>query len=252
MRIAVAGGTGLTGRLVVGGLEAAGHTAVVLARSTGVDLTHDSQRVDEMMTGVDAVIDTSNLTTMKRARSEEFFGAVTATVLRAAERAGVGHHVALSIVGSDRVEYGYYAGKRVQESLIRQGNVPWTILRATQFHEFTEQTLGMTKGPLAVIPVMRSQPIAVREVADRLVELAVAPARRSVVEIAGPRVEHQPDLARRLLRARGSRRLVIPVRIPGAGGRGMADGSLLPTDDGPRGRETFTDWLSTTATPARG
>src|SRR5690606_28447067 len=94
--------------------------------------------------------------------------------------AGVGHHVALSIVGVDRAPYGYYAGKALQERLVTEGEVPWTILCATQFHEFAGQIYGQVKlGPIVVVPVMRSQPVAAREVAERLVELATdAPAGR--------------------------------------------------------------------------
>lgn len=247
MRIAVAGGTGTTGRRVVDHVRDAGHEAVVLSRSAGIDLTAHSTALDDALTGAAAVIDASNVTTLSRSASERFFGAVTRTLLDAESRLGVGHHVALSIVGSDRVDTGYYAGKRLQEKLIRESDVPWTVVRATQFHEFTDQTLAMTRGPIAVVPVMRSQPIAVDEVAAFLVEVAAAGPRRAVVEIAGPAPESQVGLARQVLRARGSRRLVLPVRLPGSAGRGMASGALLPTGDVRRGEQDFASWLAETA-----
>ncbi len=247
VRIAVAGGTGTTGRRVVDHVRNAGHEAVVLSRSAGVDLTAPSPALDHALAGVAAVIDASNVPTLSRPTSERFFGDVTRTLLDAESRLGVGHHVALSIVGSDRVDYGYYAGKRLQERLVRESDVPWTVVRATQFHEFTDQTLAMTRGPIAVVPVMRSQPIAVDEVASYLVGLAEATPRGAVVEIAGPAPESQVDLARRVLRARGSRRLVLPVRMPGSAGRGMASGALLPTGEFHRGEQGFASWLAETA-----
>ncbi|MBY6363088.1 SDR family oxidoreductase [Rhodococcoides corynebacterioides] len=247
MRIAVAGGTGTTGRRVVDHVRDAGHEAVVLSRSAGIDLTAPSGALDDALTGAAAVIDASNVPTLSRSTSERFFGAVTRTLLDAESRVGVGHHVALSIVGSDRVDSGYYAGKRLQEKLVRESDVPWTVVRATQFHEFTDQTLAMTRGPIAVVPVMRSRPVAVDEVAAFLVEVAAATPRRAVVEIAGPAPESQVDLARRVLRARGSRRLVLPVRMPGSAGRGMATGALLPTGEFRRGEQDFASWLAETA-----
>ncbi|HEY1133254.1 MAG TPA: NAD(P)H-binding protein, partial [Nocardioides sp.] len=145
MRVAVAGGTGLVGRLTVAELERAGHEVVVLARSTGVDLARPAAELAddlaERLTGIDAVVDALNVVTMKAEVSEEFFGRTTQALLAAEHRAGVGHHVVLSIVGIDRVPYDYYVGKVRQEELVTAGPVPWTILRATQFHEFGGQML---------------------------------------------------------------------------------------------------------------
>ena len=119
--------------------------------------------------------------------------------------------MALSIVGVDRVDSGYYAGKRVQEQLVLSGPVPASVLRATQFHEFAGQILALTRGPVAPVPVMHIL----------------------------------PDLARRLLRARGQRRFVLPLRGPVAASRAVAGGALLPTGSGPRGTQTFDEWLAT-------
>lgn len=193
---------------------------------------------------VDALIDVTNVQTARRRLSFEFFDAVGRSLLAAEERAGVRHHVALSIVGIDRVDLGYYEGKRRQEELLATGRVPWTVLRATQFHEFAEQVLALVPGPVAVVPPMLSRPVAVAGVASELVRLAAAPPQGIAPELAGPREEQMADLARRLLRARGSRRLVLPVRMPGATGRAMTGGGLLPTADGPRGTTTFDQWLA--------
>lgn len=245
MRVAVAGGTGLVGRLVVTALERERHTPVVLARSKGVDLV-TGQGLAPALEGVAAVIDTSNVTTTSRRRSVEFFSRATENLLDQAARSGVQHLVVLSIVGIDRVDFGYYEGKRRQEALVRSGSVPYTILRATQFHEFAQQLLDRMSGPVAVVPRMRSQPVAAVEVADELVRLATGPALGDAPELAGPEVHDMVDLVRRRARHDGSRRPVLGVRLPGGVGRAMAGGSLLPTGPGPRGSITFDEWLAGT------
>jgi uncharacterized protein YbjT (DUF2867 family) len=245
MRVAVAGGTGLVGRHVVGELRAAGHEPVVLARSTGVDVT-TGQGLTDALAGVGAVIDVTNTQTLSRRKAVAFFEAASRRLLAAEERAGVRHHVVLSIVGIERVGHGYYQGKIRQEQVVAAGPVPWTVLRATQFHEFADQLLDGMPGPLAVIPRMRVQPVAVREAARALVELAEGPAQGMAAELAGPREEWLLDMVRRLLPTRPERRFVLPVRYPGAAGRAMAGGGLLPTGPGPRGMQTFDAWLADT------
>ncbi|GGX46249.1 SDR family oxidoreductase [Streptomyces fructofermentans] len=243
MRIAVAGGTGLVGRHVVRELATAGHEPVVLSRSRGVDLVTGSG-LDAALAGADAVVDVSNVTTVGAKKSVSFFGSAGRNLLDAGARAGVRHHVALSIVGVDRVGLGYYRGKLRQEELLAAGPTPWTVLRATQFHEFVGQTVDQVPGPLAVVPRTRTRPIAAREVARHLVELVVAPPRGRAPELAGPREEQLVDLARDLLRARGSRRLLVPLTLPGAAGRAMRGDGLLPLESGPRGDQTFDAWLA--------
>jgi uncharacterized protein YbjT (DUF2867 family) len=243
MRIAVAGGTGVVGRHLVAALRGAGHEPVVLARSVGVDLTTGAG-VDDALRGVGAVVDVSNVATTRRSAAEAFFAAATGSLLEAGRRAGVGHHVVLSIVGVDLVDMGYYQAKRLQERLVLDGPVPASVLRATQFHEFAGQLVGRMPGPVALVPRMRVQPVAAREVADALAELVVGPAVGSGPELAGPEVHELPDLTRRWLRATGSRRPVVPLRLPGAAGRAAAEGALVPSGAGPRGRETFDQWLA--------
>ncbi|MHC3472847.1 SDR family oxidoreductase [Streptomyces sp. 7R007] len=248
MKIAVAGGTGLTGRLVVQALEARGHTPVALSRGQGVDLTSGAG-LDAALAGADAVVDVSNVITTRKKVAVDFFGTAGRHLVAAAERAGVRHLVTLSIVGVDRVKNPYYAGKLRQEEIVRGGSVPWTILRATQFHEFAGQLLGGMPGPVALVPKARIQPVAVREVAEALADLAVATPQEMAPELAGPQVESLVDMARRLIAAGGARRRpVLPVYFPG----GMSSGGLLPTTTGPRGTQTFTDWLKeqTAATAA--
>ena len=244
MRIAVAGGTGVVGRHVVEVARDRGHEVVVLARSEGVDLTSGSGLADRL-TGVDAVVDTTSVASQKRATAEAFFGGVTRHLLAAEAEAGVGHHVALSIVGIDDVDTGYYAGKRLQERTLADGAVPWSVLRATQFHEFAEQALGFVRiGPFSLVPRMLSQPVAAREVAEALVGLAGSGPAGRAPDLAGPEQLQMVDLARRVSEARGLGRRVVPVRLPGAAGKAMRSGALTPSTDGPRGRITFDQWLA--------
>ncbi|GAA5017066.1 SDR family oxidoreductase [Streptomyces siamensis] len=239
MKIAVAGGTGVAGRAVVEELRARGHVPVVLSRGHGVDLVSGSG-LYAALTGVEAVIDVSNVTTNRKSVAVGFFDKAGRNLLGAAERAGVRHLVTPSIVGVDRVGHPYYTGKLRQEEIIQGGVVPWTILRATQFYEFVGQALSGVPGPIALVPTAVVQPIAVREVAEALVDLALGSPRGMAPELAGPQVESLVDLARRLIAAGGARRRpVVPLYLPGA----MRKGGLLPTGPGPRGTQTFADWL---------
>jgi uncharacterized protein YbjT (DUF2867 family) len=218
MRIAVAGGTGVVGSLLVEELTSGGHDPVALARSEGVDITTGAG-LDAALDGAEAVVDVSNVATTRRGPAEEFFLAGTRNLLAAGRRAGVGHHVALSIVGVDRVDLGYYAAKRAQERAVLDGGVPASVLRATQFHEFAGALAAqVAQGPVGMAP-----------------------------ELAGPEEHDLVDLARRLLAARGSRRPVLPIRVPGRAGRQVREGGLLPTGPGPRGSRTFDEWLGAVA-----
>lgn len=243
MRIAVAGATGVVGRHVGEVARSRGHEVMELARSQGVDLTTGAGLADRLA-GADAVVDTTNVATQKRAAAEAFFGTVSRTLLAAEEAAGVGHHVVLSIVGIDDVPTGYYQGKLEQERVVAAGPVPWSILRATQFHEFAEQALGFARiGPFSLVPRMLSQPVAAVEVAAALVDLVEAGPSGRVPDLAGPERLDIVDLARQVSRARGVGRRVVPVRLPGTAGRAMRSGALTPSGDGPRGRQTFGEWL---------
>ena len=197
------------------------------------------------MAGVDAVIDVANTSTVSAKASTEFFSTVTANLFAAEQSAGVRHHLALSIVGVDRAPVGYYAGKRAQEQRVETGPVPWTIMRATQFHEFVAQVYRTARvGPLHLAPRMRTQPVAAREVADRLVGLASGGAAGFVADFGGPREESLVEMVRRYARARGSTAWIPAVPLPGALGRAQRDGRLLPGPDAERGLKTFDDWLA--------
>lgn len=242
MKLAVAGGTGTVGVHVVEVARERGHEVVVLSRSAGVDLVSGSGLPDAL-SGVDAVIDVASTQTISAKESTAFFAAVTRNLLTAGGAAGIGHHVALSIVGIDKAPYAYYAGKVEQERLVRAGAVPWTILRATQFHEFAAQIRSQTSfGPLTVVPRMVSQPIAAREVAERLIDLAERPPAGRVADLGGPREERMAKMVRRYARAIGARGPVLEVPLPGAYGRAMRDGTLVTTQDSDHGLQTFDQW----------
>ncbi|OZF31100.1 3-beta hydroxysteroid dehydrogenase [Rhodococcus sp. 14-2483-1-1] len=244
MKLAVAGGTGTVGVHVVEVARERGHDVVVLSRSAGIDLVSGSG-LSDALSGIEAVIDVASTQTISAKESTAFFAAVTRNLLTAETEAGVGHHLALSIVGIDRAPHAYYAGKVEQERIVRAGTVPWTILRATQFHEFAGQIRAqMSFGPVSVIPKMVSQPIAAREVAERLIDLAEQPPAGRVADLGGPREERMAEMVRRDARAVGARGLVLEIPIPGAYGRAMRDGTLVTTTDSDHGRQTFDQWLA--------
>jgi uncharacterized protein YbjT (DUF2867 family) len=242
MKVAVAGGTGLVGAFVVSQLTERGDEPVVLARSRGVDLVSGSG-LETAVQGCDAIIDVSNVTTTKRAAAEEFFGTTTRHLQDAATAAGAGHLIALSIVGIDRVQLGYYLGKRRQEEVLAAGSVPWSVLRATQFHEFAEQMLARMPGPVAVIPRILSRPVAAKEVAAALIQLLDQGPQQHAPEIAGPEDIYVADMARRVLGRRGKRHPVLSFRIPGRLGSALAHGALLPHGPFTAGQETFEQYL---------
>jgi uncharacterized protein YbjT (DUF2867 family) len=212
-----------------------GHEVVVISRAGGVDLTTGAG-LDDALRGVDVVIDVANVTTLRRKTSVAFFETETRNLLAAEERAGVRHHVVLSIVGVDRVDSGYYFGKRRQEQLALAGPIPVTILRATQFHEFAAQLLDKVPGPVKVAPSMVSRPVAASEVATELVRLAEGPAQGRATELAGPEVLTMASMVRHL--AKGSLVLTVPA------GRDMATGGVLPAGDFRSGKITFEQWAA--------
>lgn len=246
MRIAVLGGTGTVGRYVVEAARAAGHEAVVISRSRGIDLATGAG-LAEALDGAQVAIDTTNITTLRRDTAIKFFTDVSRHLQEAAPRAGVRHLVVLSIVGCDRVPgMGYYEAKVVQERLAIGGAIPASVLRATQFHEFADQMLSrFRRGPVAVVPRIRVQPVAAVTVAEMLVELAEKDATGLCQEMAGPQVRQLPDLTRRLLQHRGERALVVPVPMPGAAGKAQAGGALLPSAGARIAGPTFEEWLAT-------
>ncbi len=243
MRIAVAGGTGLMGSHVVEVARRRGHDAVALSRHGGVDLMTGAG-LRAALAGAETVIAVSNVDSMKTDVAVSFFAGATRNLLATERRSGVTHHVALTIVGADAAPEGYYAGKLTQERLIETGDVPWTILRSTQFHEFAAlMFVSVRSGPLHAAPRGRVQPVAAREVAEHLVALAEAGPGGRVAEIAGPREESLADMVRAYARAIGHRGWMPELSLPGPYGRAQRNGSLLPKPGAVIGRQTFDEWL---------
>lgn len=243
MRIAVAGGTGTVGRHVVAAARERGHDVVVLSRSDGVDVT-TGRGLTAALAGADAVIDVTNTTTFFARTARRFFETATHHLLAAERANGVGHHVALSIVGIDNIDASYYAGKIAQERAVMAGDVPYTIARAAQFHEFVGQLLSSQKGPVAIMPTAPMRPVAAREVGGHLVTVAEGGPVGRATDLVGPRDEQLADVARRQLAHEGIRRRVWEVRLPGTYTRGLASGSLRGTGERVEGRITFDEWLA--------
>ncbi|WP_110208689.1 SDR family oxidoreductase [Nocardioides daejeonensis] len=243
-RIAVAGGTGEVGARVMARGAERGFDMVSLSRASGIDLMSAAGLVD-LLGDVDVVIDCLSISTVRRGPAMRFFATTTRNLLAAGAEAGVKHHLALSIVGVDQVPYAYYQAKLAQERAITDSGAPWTLLRATQFHEFAAQMAQRSAiGPFVLAPRMLSAPIAADEVADTLLDLAGAEPRRSIVEVGGPERRQMVDMVREWLAATGSRKRVIPVPMPGAG-EAARSGALCPVAPMRTGTLTFADWLST-------
>ena len=243
MRVVVAGGTGVVGSRVVEALRADGHDAVPLSRRTGVDLT-TGEGLDAALGGVDAVVDAANVTTLSAEAAIRFFETATGNLVAAAARAGVAHLVLLSIVGIDRMPHDYYAGKLAQERVVEAADVPWTILRATQFHEFAGQLFDRAKlGPLHVAPRARVQPIAARDVGAHLAALAAGAPQGRATDLAGPREEALDEMVKAYARRTGRRGWIPSVSLPGAQMKAMRAGLALPDSDAVLATQTFADWL---------
>ncbi|MGE2725103.1 SDR family oxidoreductase [Mycolicibacterium pulveris] len=247
MRIAVAGATGNIGGRAVTFLERDGHDVVRVSRSLGVDLT-TGEGLDDALTGVDAVLDAISAPPTDRAQTQTYFSTTTRNLLAAEQRAGVRHHVLLSIVGIHSIEGNpHYAGKREQERLVTEGPVPWTIVPATQFHDFAAMVAGWTEQDgVATIAPLLVQPIAPDDIARVLAEVVTGEPRGRYVDVAGPEPQDLVDMARRTLDARGHRIKLVPT-WSGMFGVAMAGNVLLPGENARIEPTTFDDWLAAEA-----
>lgn len=248
MRVAVIGGTGTLGRLVVAELAAAGDEVRVLSRTaTGVPagVTHhplDLRTGDGLaaaLDGIDAVVDAANA----NAKADDVLVAGTRRVLAAGQAAGVGHHVLISIVGCDRVPVGYYRAKTAQERVLAEGPVPWSLLRATQFHPLLDGLFATSArfgiSPRARVPV---QPIDPRVVAVRMAAAVHAGPGGRLPDLAGPRIERADELAATWARATGRRRLPLPIPVAGKLGRALRAEGLCSRAGTTEGLD-FAGWL---------
>jgi uncharacterized protein YbjT (DUF2867 family) len=252
MRVAVIGGTGVAGRHTVAALRRAGHEAVAVARSRGVDVT-TGDGLAEALAGVHVVVDVSAMQAGDAEATRNLFGTATRNLLAAEQRARVRHHVLLSIVGLDLIEgNAHYAGKRQQEALLASSPIPATIQRATQFYEFAGTVVEwMRRGDVATLPPLLVQPVAAADVGDVLAEVAAGPPQGRATDLAGPEPQDLVDMARRTLAARGESIRLIPSWRTGLFGVEAAGEMLLP---GPQARlapTRFDTWLATRRTVDR-
>lgn len=244
MKIVILGGSGLIGKKMSPLLQRSGHEVVSASPSSGVDSV-TGQGLLQAFAGADVVVDVSNSPSFEDEAVMNFFRASTGNLLAAARAAGVGHVVALSVVGSERSpDSGYLRAKLAQESLIRQGAVPWTIVRATQFFEFLPAIAEscVVGGELRATSA-RLQPIAADDVALAMAEAAMAPPRNAMREIAGPQALGLDELLRRTLQARGDARKVVTDDEARYFGARLDDATLTPADGAWIGATTLAQWL---------
>jgi uncharacterized protein YbjT (DUF2867 family) len=243
MKIVVIGGTGLIGSKVVEKLKQKGHEAIAAAPNTGVD-TITGMGLKEAMAGAQVVIDLANSPSFEDEAVLEFFETSGRNLLPAETSAGVKHHVALSIVGIDRSDNGYFRAKVAQEKLIEASGIPYTIIRSTQFLEFLGAiTDSSAAGNIVRLPPGLFQPIAADDVAANVADVALAPPRNGIVEIAGPERAPFHEIVARYLKAVGDPREV--VRDPEArywGGR-VEERSLVPLGEARLGHIGLDEWL---------
>jgi uncharacterized protein YbjT (DUF2867 family) len=248
MKIIVIGGTGFIGRQVVENLRATGHQVLAASPGSGVNVL-TGEGLDAALAGVDVVVDVTNPPSYDERAVLNFFQTAGHNLLAAEQKAGVNHHLALSIVGTDRmIESGYYRGKMAQENLVTASPIPWTIIRATQFFEFVSGIVDASaQGQTIPLPTARLQPIEGAEVARYIVHAAQANPVHGIVEIAGPEKIGLDDLVRRFFVATADSREVISDPNATYFGAKIDDRSLTPGNDAHLGTTRFDDWLRTAA-----
>jgi uncharacterized protein YbjT (DUF2867 family) len=243
MKIVVIGGTGLIGSKTVAILRQGGHNVAAASPNSGVN-TITGEGVKEAVAGAQVVIDLANSPSFEDKAVLEFFQTSGRNLLAAEATAGIGHHVALSIVGIDRSDNGYFRAKVAQEKLIGASGIPYTIIRSTQFMEFLRGIADSgTEGNKVRIATGMFQPIAADDVAANVAEVALAAPRNGIVEIAGPVRAPFSEIVARYLKAVGDPREV--VRDPEAlyfGGR-VEERSLVPMGEARLGRVSLDEWL---------
>ena len=243
MKIVVIGGTGLIGSKTVAILRQRGYEVVAASPNTGVN-TITGEGLKQAMAGTQVVIDLANSPSFEDKAVLEFFETSGRNLLAAETAAGVRHHIALSIVGTDRSDNGYFRAKVAQEKLIKGSGIPYTIIRSTQFMEFLHGIAdSSTNGNKVRISPGMFQPIAADDVAANVADVALAPPRNGIVEIAGPERAPFNEIVARYLQAVGDPREV--VRDPEARyfGGCVEEHSLVPLGEARLGRIGFDEWL---------
>jgi uncharacterized protein YbjT (DUF2867 family) len=245
MKIVVIGGSGLIGKKVVANLRQHGHEVVAASPSSGVN-TVTGEGLAQALAGAQVVVDVANAPSWEDSAVLAFFETSGRNLLAAEGAAGVGHHVALSVVGTDRLlASGYFRAKMAQEKLIKASPIPYTIVRATQFFEFVGGIAQFaTEGQTVRLPPALMQPIAAEDVAAAVADVALAEPLNGTLEVAGPEPIRQDELVRQFLKATGDTRTVITDPRALYYGVAVNDQSLMPGEQPRLGPTRFEDWLS--------
>lgn len=252
MKIVVIGGTGLIGSKVVAKLTQKGHQAVAAAPSTGVD-TVTGKGLDEALAGADVVVDLANSPSFEEGPAMEFFQTAGRNITAAEVKAGVRHHVALSVVGTERLlDSGYFRAKLAQESLIKASPIPYTLLRACQFFEFIRTIADISTVDGAVrLPHTLFQPMAAQDVAAAMAEAALAAPVNGMREVAGPVPVHLDDMIAKVLAFDNDPRPVITDPAASYYGIRVDDKSLMPGPAARLGSTTIDWWLANVPPPPK-
>lgn len=250
MKIVVIGGTGLIGSLLVTKLQARGHEVVAAAPNTGVN-TITGEGLADVLQGASVVVDVSNSPSFEDAAVLHFFKTSTRNLLAAETQAGVKQHVALSVVGTERLtDSGYFRAKIAQETLIRGSSIPYTIVHATQFFEFVKSiAAAATDGNTVRLAPVLIQPIAAEDVASAVARIAEGSPVNGIVEIAGPQQFRLDELIRRGLSARNDPRDVIADPSALYFGAMLQERTLVPGAEARLAETRFDDWLDNAVAP---
>ena len=248
MKIVVIGGSGLIGSKLVSTLRSKGHEVLAASPDSGVN-TITGEGLPEALAGVQVVVDVANSPSFEDAAVLKFFETSGRNLLAAEARAGVGHHVALSIVGTDRVsDSGYLRAKLAQENLIKNAGIPYSILRSTQFFEFISRIAQGSQDSASVrVSGALFQPILSGDVVAALADITLGPPVNGIVEVGGPEQFRMDDLVRRVLRATGDKREVVTDAHARYFGAELNDQSLVAGAGARIGSKRFEDWLKDSA-----
>jgi uncharacterized protein YbjT (DUF2867 family) len=252
MKIVVIGGTGLIGSKLVNKLREHGHEALAAAPNTGVN-TLTGEGLAEVLKGASVVVDVSNSPSWEDAAVLNFFETSTRNLLTYGAAAGVGHHVALSVVGTQLLaESGYFRAKMAQEKLIKESSIPYTIVHATQFFEFLKGLADISMvGDQVHLPPVLFQPMAADDVATAVASIAVGPPVNGIVEIGGPEQFRVDELVQRRLATLKDPREVIADPNARYSGAKISERTLVPGNDARVGETRFETWLTEIAGAAR-
>jgi len=252
MKIVIIGGTGLIGSRLVAKLRQHGQQAVAASPSSGVN-SLTGEGLADVLKGASAVVDVTNSPSWEDAAVLNFFETSTRNLLEYEAAAGIGHHVALSVVGTDRLlDSGFFRAKMAQENLIKASSIPYSIVRATQFFEFLVKIADVsTEGNKVRLPSVLIQPMAADDVASALVGIAMGKPANGIVEIGGPEPFRLDELIRKDLAAHKDPRAVISDPNGSYYGITVSERTLVPDDGARLGETRFEDWLHTAASPTK-